>query len=219
MRIRHGRVSLELRERKAGQGTALLLLHALHGSGADWTDEVDAWPGPVLALDFSGHGSSGWVKGGAYYPELLAGDADAALARAGSAAVVGAGVGAWVALLLAGARPTRVQGALLLPGAGLAGGGALPDFDRESPAWLRAGGATEGMAVGDCDPALAGLDEDVRPVDYASALAGTASRLFFVENGSELPPWWLAARSTPCAEPPAPDLASALERLAASIGA
>jgi pimeloyl-ACP methyl ester carboxylesterase len=211
MQIRHGRVSLQLHERKPGQGLCLLLLHGLRGSHADWSADVDAWPGPVWALDFSGHGASGWLRGGAYHPELLAADADAALERAGSAALAGSGLGAWVALLLAGARPERVAGALLLPGPGLAGGGAVPDFDREG--FLTAPDADS--AAQGCDPAVAALDDDVRPVDYATALAEAATRLVFVEGGGDAPPpWWQAARGSPAAEPlAAPDLAGGLRLL------
>ena len=63
---------------------------------------------------------------------------------------------------------------------------------------------------------MGALDEDVRPVEYASALARVAGRLLFVENGGELPPWWRAARESARAEAPARDLASGLERLAGS---
>ena len=53
-------------------------------------------------------------------------DADAALARLSQATLLGRGLGAYVALLLAGSRPLGVRGALLCDGAGLAGGGAEP---------------------------------------------------------------------------------------------
>ena len=36
MRIKHGRVTLELHELARRDGPALLLLHALFGSSADW---------------------------------------------------------------------------------------------------------------------------------------------------------------------------------------
>ena len=129
MRIKHGRVSLELHELVRRDGPALLLLHALYGSHSDWGESPGCWPGAVYGLDFSGHGGSAWVTGGGYTAELLAGDADAALAQIGHATLAGAGIGAYVALLLAGARPEHVPAALLLPGAGLEGGGAAPDFE------------------------------------------------------------------------------------------
>jgi pimeloyl-ACP methyl ester carboxylesterase len=206
MRLRHGRVSLALHERKGGEGMPLLLLHALRGSSADWPAAVDAWPGPVLALDFSGHGGSGWLRGGAYGPELLAGDADVALEPLARAFLLGAGLGAWVALLLAGARCEAVAAACLLPGAGLAGGGAGP------PDFARAPAAARAVEARGCDPALARLDEDLRPVDYAASFAEAARRLLFVEDGGPRPPWWQAARGSPGAES-ACDLPAALARL------
>jgi pimeloyl-ACP methyl ester carboxylesterase len=53
-------------------------------------------------------------------------DADTALRHLGRATLVGRGLGAYVALLLAGARPTGVRGAILRDGLGLAGGGPRP---------------------------------------------------------------------------------------------
>jgi pimeloyl-ACP methyl ester carboxylesterase len=208
VRLRHGRVEIELHARRQGPGPALLLLHALGGSAADWGPEVDVWPGPVHALDFSGHGRSGWVRGGSYAPELLAGDADAALAALGGACLCGAGVGAYVALLVSGARPDAVPAALLLPGAGLDGGGALPDFD----APLAAG---EPLPPG-CDPALRRLAQDVRPVDYAAPLGESARRLVFAEDGGLRPPWWTAARRRNTKAETCRDLADGLARLAAA---
>ena len=130
MRVTHARTALELHELSQRDGPALLLLHALGGSSADWSEVPALWPGRVYALDFSGHGRSEWVRGGVYLPELLAGDADTAIAEVGAAAIAGAGIGAYVALLLAGGRRASVPAALLLPGRGLEGGGAAPDFDR-----------------------------------------------------------------------------------------
>ena len=83
--LRHGRVSLALHELRGGSGPKLLCLHALGATSEAWREPSRAWPGPVFALDFSGHGRSGRVRGGGYTPELLAGDADAALAHLGEA--------------------------------------------------------------------------------------------------------------------------------------
>jgi pimeloyl-ACP methyl ester carboxylesterase len=105
----------------------LLLLHALYESSRSWGDLPQHWSGPVYGLDFSGHGDSDRIRGGAYLAEMLIGDADVALAHVGSTALAGAGIGAYVAVLLAGARPEQVPAALLLPGAGLTGGGATPE--------------------------------------------------------------------------------------------
>lgn len=183
MRIPQGRIELEVHERGGGEGPALVLLHDLYGSSAEWADGPGPWPGPVLALDFAGHGASGWHRGGAYTPELLACNVDEVLRHVGSAALVGAGVGAWVALLVAGARADAVTGALLLPGRGLAGGGPRPHFERAP--------APQSPPPG-CDPALAFLESDVRPVEYAAPFARKARRLLLLEDGGPRPPWWTA---------------------------
>ena len=203
MKLVHGRVKLELHERRSGEGTPLLLLHALRGSSEDWGDEFEACPGPVVALDFSGHGRSEWLTGGAYTPELLTADADAALAHLGrSAAVVGAGLGAYVALLLAGARPAQVSAALLLPGPGLAGGGAVPDVGPPSEAAADAAAVARRRSVDgvQADPMLHVLDADVRPTDYVEAIAAAAHRLILLEDDRTRPPWWEAARRSASAE-------------------
>jgi pimeloyl-ACP methyl ester carboxylesterase len=209
MELRHGRVALALRQLREGEGTLLLLLHALHGSGAGWGSGPEGWPGPVYALDFAGHGHSGWVRGGVYYPELLSADADAALAELGTAVLVGAGLGAYVSLLVAGARPASVPAAVLLPGAGLEGGGGEPRFDLSDPGL---GGEPSGEGA-TSDPYLRGCEEDIRPPEYAASFARAARRLLLVENGTARPPWWEAARAASGAEA-ASDLASALARLA-----
>ncbi len=219
--LRHGRVTLSLYALRGGEGgSALLCLHALRGSAADFAELAPGWPGPVYALDFAGHGRSGWCAGGVYSPELLAGDADSALARIGAACLAGAGIGAYVALLLAGARPEHVPAALLLPGAGLAGGGALPDPKREreiSEDWLRATDARRPRpeARPASDPLLLQLEHDARPVDYAEAFAARARRLLLLEDGDARPPWWEAAAASPAAERlSAAGAAQALGRLA-----
>lgn len=216
MRITHGRVVLELHELAHRPGPALLLLHALYGSSEDWGEAPAAWPGSVYALDFSGHGRSGWIVGGGYYPEFLVADADAALAHIGRAAVAGTGLGAYVALLLAGTRSDLIPAALLLPGPGLAGGGAWPDFHREFPApelFMRTAPAHAA-----CDPLVGALDEYVRPVDYAEAFARAARRLLLAEDGTELPPWWEAARCSAAAQRVPSDLRLALAELAGAVG-
>ena len=124
--IRHGHVSLALHELQSGAGEPLLLL-------GDTTREGVTWPGPLFALDFAGQGASDPRPGGAYTPELHAADADAALAAIGRCRIAGAGIGAYVALLLAGARADDVPAALLLPGLGLEGAGPLPDFTHPAP--------------------------------------------------------------------------------------
>jgi len=210
MRLTHGRVTLELHELRQAAGPALLLLHELYGSAASWGEAPAMWPGAVYALDFCGHGRSDWIKGGGYYAELLVSDADAVLAQVGHAAVAGAGLGAYVAALLAGARPDIVPAALLLPGAGLDGGGERPDFDRPR---VPLDVAVPGEPGGDHDPLVRVL-EDVRPSDYVAALVEPARRLLLLEDGEPRPPWWQALRRHPRAEALTGDLRAALACLA-----
>ena len=82
--LRHGKVRLALHRLAGGDGRPLLLLHGL---GEASTTAVPAWaqgwPGPVAALDFTGHGASTVPRGGGYTAEMLLADADAALAELG----------------------------------------------------------------------------------------------------------------------------------------
>jgi pimeloyl-ACP methyl ester carboxylesterase len=189
MRLKHGHIWLELHELQAGDGLPLLLLHALAGSSADWKTPP-RWPGPVYALDFCGHGASDWLAGGSYYPEMLAADADTALAHLGRAAVAGAGLGAYIALMLAGARPAQVPAVLLLPGAGLEGAGSVPEFEAPFPNVSDIAKRPTGQS----DPFIALLEYFVRPEVYAEALAEAANRIVLIDNGDATPPWWQAVR-------------------------
>jgi pimeloyl-ACP methyl ester carboxylesterase len=209
MRLVHGRVELELRDLRGGDGPSLLLLHGLWGSSADWGPEVKAWPGAVYALDLAGHGSSGRVGGGSYSPELFAGDADVALARIGPARVAGRGLGAYVGLLLAGGRPDQVSAALLLPGSGLEGGGPLPDYLSPDTGRSRAPEVPAGS-----DPRLALCATDIRPPDYARTFGERARRLLLAENGSERPAWWEELRGCAASERVSTDPAESLALLA-----
>jgi pimeloyl-ACP methyl ester carboxylesterase len=215
IRIRHGRITVALHELRDAPGPTLLLLHALGGSAADFREASAAWAGPSFALDFVGHGESDALRGGGYHPELLAGDADAALARIGPAHVAGAGIGAYVALLLAGARRTLVPAALLLPGAGLDGGGAVPDFEADGLSrWTKLDPPLRG-----CDPAVRRLERDLRPPDSASAFAQAARRLLLAEDGAARPPWWIATRESPASISAPPDVDRALAQLLGEEGA
>jgi pimeloyl-ACP methyl ester carboxylesterase len=190
--LTHNKVQLALHELTGGSGRSLLLLHGLgDASPASVPSWAAAWPGPVHALDFTGHGASTMPAGGGYSAELLLGDADAALAELGSATVVGRGLGAYVALQLAGARASQVRGAVLADGPGLAGGAVGPTSQsfvvlprRSQPP----------------DPyALLELSRDLRPPDYATLFV----RLAVEGSGLEEPitvsamvkPPWLAAVS------------------------
>jgi len=210
IRLAHGSVSLALHPLAEAPGPTLVCLHALGGSAQDFASAARAWPGRAFALDFTGHGASEARRSGAYLPEILAADADAALAHVGPAHLVGAGIGAYVALLLAGGRRDLVTAALLLPGAGLAGIGPAPDWsDETGPRWLDLDPPLPG-----CDRAVRRLERDVRPPDYARAFAVAARRLLLAEDGTARPPWWEAARACAAAEVVPADPALALHRLA-----
>jgi pimeloyl-ACP methyl ester carboxylesterase len=168
--LHHNTITLALHRLAGdpGETRPLLLLHGLgEQSPAAVPDWAASWSGPVYALDFIGHGQSQVPKGGGYSAEVLMADVDVALAELGPATVVGRGLGAYVALLIAGARPQLVRGAVLCDGPGLFGGGVGPTsatvltVDRED-------GHTP-------DPwALAELTRDPRPPDYATAFVRQA---------------------------------------------
>lgn len=169
--LQHGRIRLALhclRRALAPDAHPLLLLHGLGEShAAHSTGTYDTWPGPIYALDFTGHGASSIPAGGGYSCEVLMGDVDIALAHIGPATVCGRGLGAYIALLIAGARPKRVRGAILLDGPGMAGACStstpyIPMVDTAQPA--------------PPDPfAIAELATDARPSEYAAHFAMLAS--------------------------------------------
>lgn len=195
--LRHGKIALALHGLRTGApGRALLLLHGRgERSPASVPASVAAWPGPVWALDFTGHGDSTLPRGGGYSVEILMADADHALAQLGTATLLGRGLGAFVALLLAGARPKDVRGALLCDGPGLAGGGPRP----VTPTVALPSGA-----IGDRpDPfALLELARDVRPPDYATSFVRQALQISDLERpisvcAIERPDWLGAVLEEP----------------------
>ena len=93
------------------RATAPRPLLLLHGLGERSRCHVFAgWPGPVYGLDFTGHGASTIPAGGGYSAEILLADADAAVRHLGEVTVAGRGLGAYVALLLAGPARAVVVG-------------------------------------------------------------------------------------------------------------
>jgi pimeloyl-ACP methyl ester carboxylesterase len=186
-----GRLRLALHTLAEGEGRPLLLLHGLgEASPAERPSWTDAWTGPVLALDFTGHGASDVPVSGGYMPESLMADVDAVLATEGPCTVVGRGLGAWVALLVAGARPELVVGAVLADGSGLAGGGPQPPTPYVE--LLPAGGTATP------DPfALLELSRDVRPPDYALDFVRFAMEDSELDHplvvSASIRPDWLAA--------------------------
>lgn len=165
--LTHNRVELALHELRGGTGTPLLLLHGLGERSPDSVSEhASAWPGPIHALDFTGHGASTMPVGGGYTAEILLADADIALGHLGSATIVGRGLGAYIGLLLAGARAESVCGAVLADGPGLSGGPSVPTSQ-----------AVLSLEPVDSSPdpyALAELGRDLRPPDYATTFARLA---------------------------------------------
>ncbi|NOX28468.1 MAG: alpha/beta hydrolase [Actinobacteria bacterium] len=161
--LSHRRVDLALHclAEASSECRPLLLLHGLgERTPSIRPDWVESWPGDIWGLDFTGHGESTVPNGGGYFPEGLMSDVDAAIAHLGEVTVLGRGLGAYVGLLIAGARPELVRGVVLDDGPGLHGGG--PE--------LTSGALVElaGLDGTSPDPyALLELSQDVRPPDYA----------------------------------------------------
>lgn len=213
--LRHSKINLALHAVQSGDGSSLATLLLLHGLGErsssvapDWLGTL--WPGPVYALDFTGHGDSTVPIGGGYSAELLMADVDAVLAHLGPVSIVGRGLGAYVALLSAGARPDLVRGVVLADGPGLSGGSTgptsavilCPSEDRTTSP----------------DPwALVELSHDVRPRDYALTFAtkafehsGLAEPI--IVSARNRPPWVAAVINEPGV--PTVSLSDAVTRLA-----
>jgi pimeloyl-ACP methyl ester carboxylesterase len=186
--LRHAKIDLALHRLREGDGPQLLLLHGLGERSPSAVPPVaEAWTGPVAALDFTGHGQSTVPAGGGYTCEILMGDADAALAELGPLTLLGRGLGAYVALLLAGARPADVRGAVLLDGPGLFGGPSAP----ASPSVVT---LPERDPVAPDPYALVELTRDVRPPDYAASFARQAAHGSDLEHPITVsavgrPPW------------------------------
>ncbi|MDZ7733681.1 MAG: alpha/beta hydrolase [Acidimicrobiia bacterium] len=158
----HARAQLALHTIRDGVGRPLLHLHGLGERTPDSVpDRLSSWSGPVFGLDFVGHGGSTLPRGGGYTAEVLMADVDTALRSIGEATLFGRGVGAYVALLAAGARPDLVRGAVLADGPGLAGGGPQPGSSSIVTLEVGARGPTPDAY------ALLELSRDVRPPDYA----------------------------------------------------
>lgn len=218
--LHHGRVAVALHTLRApaevdASGPTLLCVHALGGSAQDWRALAPGWPGPVHAIDLAGHGFSGWNRGGFYSPELFAGDIDAGLAELGPSWLLGAGVGAYACLLLAGARPDAVRGVLLWPGEGLEGGGPSPEEETRDRSWvppMQGERPAHGPAL---DPLVIIANRDLRPLDYAAAF-GEKVRALHAPPLDDPPPWWPAAlEAHPEPQVREPELPAALRSFAA----
>lgn len=160
--LTHNRVSLALHELRPASTShrPLLLLHGLgECTPATVPDDLESWTGAIWGLDFTGHGESTIPVGGGYTAEVLIGDVDAALNHLGEATIIGRGLGGYLALLAAGARPRAVQGAIITDGPGLSGG---PN-DAIAPQVVR---LVDDRRAPD-SYALHELSRDVRSAEYA----------------------------------------------------
>ena len=87
--VHNVKAQLALHHLRSGPGRPLLLLHGLaEQSPAAVPAHLDGWSGPVIGLDFTGHGRSTVPSGGGYTSEVLMADVDAALAEIGPATVL-----------------------------------------------------------------------------------------------------------------------------------
>lgn len=212
-RIRNGTIDLALHHLVQRPGEPLLLLHGLgEHTALPPPAVVAAWPGPIHGLDFTGHGRSSVPAGGGYSCEALLTDVDAVLARLGPATILGRGLGGYVALLAAGARPLLTRGAIVADGPGLTGGPAGP--------------ATPPVVVptqtgGPPDPfALVELAIDPRPRRYALLYARQATAYGEVDPPVEVtavnrPPWLVAVIEELAVKPTT--VSAALTRIAAIL--
>ena len=128
--------------------------------------------------------------GGGYTCELMMSDADRALVELGEVTVLGRGLGGYIALLLAGARPDSVVGCIICDGPGLAGGGSGPT---SSMVVFPADTTTEAP-----DPwALLELARDTRPADYAVEFVHEAAKASHLDSpiavAAVARPDWLSA--------------------------
>ncbi|MGI9577517.1 MAG: alpha/beta fold hydrolase [Microthrixaceae bacterium] len=186
--VKHNRIDIAVHTLVAGTSAEaneaprpLVLLHGLGECTPASVPSGIAWPGPVFGMDFAGHGQSTMPVGGGYTSEILVGDVDAVIEHLGTpVTLLGRGLGAYVAMVTAAARPDAVHGVVMADGPGLAGGGVHPG----SRALVR-----PADTVGPPDPyALLELSRDVRPADYARTFAG------YAVEGSDLDtPLWVAS--------------------------
>ncbi len=197
--LNHARLRVALHCLRAGSGQALLLLHGLgERTVAQVPLWANSWTGPVYGLDFTGHGLSDHPVGGGYNCELLMADVDTALAVTGAATIVGRGLGGYVGLLIAGARPKVVRGLVIADGIGLAGGGVRPGAQT-----IGAPNLAITPRQGDPDPfVFLELTSDVRPTDYAinflrACVAGSDLALPVSVASAFRPPWLQAVCEHP----------------------
>jgi pimeloyl-ACP methyl ester carboxylesterase len=174
--LTHGRITLALHLLRPPDSPTdlpgrrpLLMLHGLGGATPASASVVasENWNGPIYGLDFSGHGQSTCAVGGGYSAEVLMADVDAALREIGPSVLLGAGLGGYVALLTAGAAPSRVHAVVITGGSGLAGGGVRPGSESIC---VPTHSGTQEASMSTPDPfALVELAMDVRPPNYVAS--------------------------------------------------
>ena len=104
--------------------------------------------------------------------------------------MLGRGLGAYVALLLAGARPTRVRGAVLADGPGLAGGGPAPGSPAVTEAAAQRTGPPDPFALMRAHPRRAAPDYASTYVRQALQFSGLDVPI--VVSAMVRPPWLAA---------------------------
>jgi pimeloyl-ACP methyl ester carboxylesterase len=196
--LTHSKVTLALHKLREGSGRTLLVLHGL-GEDSRRIPLADIeWAGPVWALDFTGHGQSSVPVGGGYSSEILMADVDFALSHTGPATLLGYGLGAYVALLTAGARPDLIHGAVLTDGPGLAGGAVHVSAHAE----ITSAGSREGTHTTPDPWALIELSRDARPESYVATFIRLATAASELSEPIAMccrvrPPWVIAAEDAP----------------------
>lgn len=196
--LTHSKVTLALHKLRDGSGSPLLVLHGL-GEDSSRIPLADIeWDGPVWGLDFTGHGRSSVPVGGGYSCEMLMADVDFALTHVGPATILGYGLGAYVALLAAGARPDLVHGAVLADGPGLAGGAVHVSAHAE----ITSAGLREGANTTPDPWALIELSRDARPESYVATFIRLATARSPLSEPIALccrvrPPWVTTAEDAP----------------------
>lgn len=179
--LTHVKAELALHHLAEGEGRPLLLLHGLGECSPTSVPQIaSGWPGPIWALDFTGHGESMVPIGGGYTSEMLMADVDIAIAHLGEVTILGRGLGGYVALLIAGARPSLVRGAIITDGPGLFGG---PSSGPSSSHILTVSAPPQGPNSPSPDPfALIELSTDIRPPDYATNFTRIAAQMSGLER-------------------------------------
>ena len=175
--LRHNRIVAGPAPRCAAPGRpAAGRCCCLHGLGerspAAVPDELASWPGPVVGARLHRARRVDVPAGGGYTCEILMADADAALAAPRPVPPCSAGASAPTSrLLIAGARPDLVRGAMLDDGPG-------PRRRRHEPGTPFILHPAAVTAAATPDPyALLELSHDLRPPDYAATFARQATTL------------------------------------------